>query len=245
MSRRVLPAGPKLAQRARTERQERRRRQLRRAGWVLAALGPFVALGWLLLASPWLVVHRIVVVGESRLTAAQVLSAVDVRLGVPLARVDTNAVAARVRALGPVASVSVSRGWPDTLKVTVVEREPVAAVAAGKAWTLYDGTGAELGSAATVPPGVVKLMVSHPGVDDPTTEAALAVLGRLPKGLRQLVLGVSARSAEEVTLWLTKHRRVVWGGTADGAAKAAALVPLLRMPGHVYDVSSPTVVTRR
>lgn len=245
MTRHVLPAGPKLAQRARTERQERRRRQLRGTAWVLAALGPFVAVGWLLLASPWLVVHRVVVVGESRLTAAQVLRAADVRLGMSLARVDTGAVASRVRALGPVASVSVSRGWPDTLKVTVVEREPVVAVAVGKTWTLYDGTGAPLGSSATVPAGVVKLAVLHPGVDDPTTRAALAVLRSLPKTVRPLVLEVSARTPEEVTLWLTKHRRVVWGSTSDATAKAAALVPLLRMPGHVYDVSSPTVVTRR
>jgi hypothetical protein len=44
---------------------------------------------------------------------------------------------------------------------------------------------------------------------------------------------------------LRDRRRAVWGGVEDGPAKAAALTALLRMKGHVFDVSSPSVVTRR
>jgi cell division protein FtsQ len=241
----VLSAERRLEERAKAERRGRRSRVLRRLGWVLAAVAPFVLAGWVLLGSSWLVVDKVVVSGQHRLTAQQVLTAAHVELGTPLARVDTGAVAARVRALGPVASVSVSRGWPGTLKVEVVEREPVVAVGAGKSWTLFDGTGARLGTTPAVPAGLVRLDVAHPGPDDAPTRAALAVLQGLPKPNRALVVEVRAPSVEQVGLVLRDGRRVVWGGTSDGASKAAALTALLRMKGHVYDVSSPSVVTRR
>jgi hypothetical protein len=67
----------------------------------------------------------------------------------------------------------------------------------------------------------------------------------LPKRLRALVVTVRASSVEQVGLVLRDGRRVVWGGVSDGPAKAAALTTLLRLKGHVYDVSSPAVVTRR
>jgi cell division protein FtsQ len=212
---------------------------------VLAAVTPFVLAGWVLLGSSWLVVHKVVVKGQHRLTAQQVLAAANVPLGTPLARLDTGAIAARVRALGPVASVSVSRGWPSTVEVEVVEREPVVAVGSGKTWTLFDGTGTRLGSATAVPAGLVRLDVAHPGPADAPTLAALSVLRSLPRPLRVLVVAVRAPSTEQVGLVLKDGRRVVWGGTSDGPAKAAALTALLRLKGHVYDVSSPTVVTRR
>lgn len=245
MSRAVLPAGPRLQERAQAERRAQRRVLLRRGEWVLAAVAPFALAAWVLLGSSWLVVDKVVVSGESRVTADQVLAAAHVRLGTPLARVDTGGVAARVRALGPVASVRVSRVWPHTLRVTVVEREPLVAVGRGKAWTLYDGTGTQLGSATAVPAGLVRLDVAHPGPDDAPTRAALTVLQSLPTALRVQVAVVQASSPEQVGLVLRDGRRVVWGGTSDTRAKATALVALLRLKGQVYDVSSPTVVTRR
>ena len=245
MTQRVLPAEPRLKERARAERRAHRASLLKRGGWVLAGVAPFVLAAWVLLGSSWLVVDKVEVLGEHRLSAAQVLAAADVRLGTPLARVDTGAVAARIRALGPVASVSVSRGWPGTLRVEVVEREPVAAVGRGKTWALFDATGARLGAASAVPAGLARLEVAHPGPSDPSTRAALQVLQGLPKPLRTLVVVVRAPSVEQVGFVLRDGRLVIWGSTSDAAAKASALTALLRMKGHVYDVSSPTVVTRR
>jgi cell division protein FtsQ len=241
----VLSAQQRLREKASEQRRARRRVQLRRAGRVVAAVAPFVLAGWVLLGSPWLVVHKVVVEGESRLTAAQVLAAADVRLGTPLARVDTAGVAARVRQLGPVAQVHVSRSWPDTLTVAVVERDPVAAAQQGSTWALYDGDGVRLGAAVAPPRGLVRLAVRTPGPRDASTRAALTVLEGLPRQLRVLVTTVQALTPEQVTLVLADRRVVVWGGTGDAQAKATALIALLKMPGRVFDVSSPTVVTRR
>jgi cell division protein FtsQ len=213
--------------------------------WGLAAAAPVGLAVWLLLASPWLVVDTIAVKGQQRLTAAQVLRAAAVEEGTPLARVDTDAVAARVRALGPVASVSVTRSWPRTLRITVVERVPVAAVPQGRGFALLDVEGVVVARASRAPRDAVRLVVAHPGPDDRATTTALTVLRQLPSPIRALVAAVQAPTAEQVTLVLKDHRVVVWGGAADSAAKAAVLGPLLKMKGRVFDVTSPDVVTRR
>lgn len=241
----VVSAAPRLAQRAKEERRAHRRALLRRAGWVLGLAAPFALVGWLLLASPWFVVDEVVVQGEERLTAEQVLAAADVDLGEPLARVDTAGIARRVRALGPVLSVEVDRGWPGTLEVRVVEREPVAAVGRAPAFTLLDETGAQLGTVKVLPKGVVRLGVRRPGPHDPATLAALTVLDAVPPVVRTHLAAVRAPSPEQVTLLLRDGRSVVWGGVEQAREKAAVVVPLLRLPGTVYDVSTPSVVTRR
>jgi cell division protein FtsQ len=98
---------------------------------------------------------------------------------------------------------------------------------------------------ATIPRGVFRLDVKDPGRSDPTTVAALSVLRSLPKGLLSALGSVRAASPEQVTLLMRGGRTVLWGGAADGPAKGAAALALLRLPGTVFDVSAPGVVTRR
>lgn len=241
----VLSAAERLEVKARQERRVRRRRLLTRAGWTVAVLAPCVFAGWVLLASPWLVVQKVVVSGEERLATAEVLAAAQVQLGAPLARVDTQSMGRRVRELGPVLSVEIRRAWPDTLELVVVEREPVAAMGKAPSYTLLDETGAHLGLAATLPAGVVVLAVAHPAPGDAVTTAALTVLGDLPRQLRTQVVRVAATTTQDVTLRLRDGRSVIWGGTDQAREKARAVIPLLALRGRVFDVSTPTVVTRR
>jgi cell division protein FtsQ len=218
---------------------------LRRTAWSLAVVLPVLALGWVVFGSSLLAVQHVLVRGEGRLTEAQVVAAAGVADGTPLARVDTAAVARRVRALGAVASVTVSRGWPHALRITVVERQPVVAVPQGARVLLLDRDGVAVGTAPTAPKGVLRLDVSDPSRDDPTTAAALTVLRGLPRGLAAQLAALKAGSPEQVTLLLRGGRTVLWGGDRDGAAKAAAVLALLKMPGTVFDVSAPGVATRR
>jgi cell division protein FtsQ len=150
-----------------------------------------------------------------------------------------------VEALRAVADVRVTRAWPSTLKLVVVERTPVAGVVTRTGVTLVDAAGVAFADVAALPPGVVRLQVVRPGPADPTTKAALNVLAVLPQPMRGRVRIVRAASPSSVTLVLRDGRRVLWGGVDDTALKAAAAEALLKMPGTVYDVSRPGVVTRR
>jgi cell division protein FtsQ len=243
--RKVVPAGARLAARAKAERSARRRRLARRTGIALAAAAPVGVLAWVLLASPLLAVRSVTVSGTVRLTAAQVRAAADVVPGTPLAMVDAAAVVRRVETLKPVAEVRVSRGWPSTLRLQVVERAPVAGVRTAAGVGLLDSSGTVFATVPALPAGVVRLQVLRPGPGDPATRAALTVLAELPQPMRGRVRIVRAASPSSVTLVLADGRRVLWGGTGDSAQKALAAEALLRMPGTVFDVSRPGVVTRR
>ena len=241
----VVPAGPRRAVKARADRSARRSRRLRRLGQGLLLLVPLVAVGWVLLASSWLAVDRVVVTGLGRLSQEQVRAAVDVLPGTPLARVDTGDVAADVRELPPVASVEVERSWPGTLRVAVRERAVAAGVQRDGEIVLVDASGVGFATEPSLPPGVVRLEVEDAGPGDPTTRAALDVVGALPDELRRRVLAVSADDPASVVLRLDGEQRVVWGAPGATSTKATAALALLKTPGSVVDVSTPELVVRR
>ena len=238
---RVVSAAPRIEARARARRRDRTSSLVRRICWGVAVVAPLVLLGWIVVASPLLAVQKVVVVGESRLSVAAITAAAGVPSGTPLARVDTGAVAARIRALGPVASVTVSRGWPHELRVKVVERVPVVAVARGSSVILLDYSAVEVATVAAAPHGVFPLTAASGAA----TRAALSVLHGLPRGIAGRLRSLTAPSPEQVTLVLRDGRQILWGGPVDGGSKAAAVLALMRMPGRIFDVSSPGVVTRR
>lgn len=223
------------------ETPRRRGRGLR----LLLALLVLTVLAWVLLLSSLLAVDRVVVTGAARVGEAQVLAAARVRPGTPLARVDVGGVRRRVDALAPVDRVEVRRSWPSTLRLRVVERTAEAGIVTGGTARLIDDHGVVFATEPRLPPGLVRLQVAHPGPSDPTTRAALAVLHEVPDELHGRVAIVRAGSPGSVSLLLRDGRQVVWGAPGRAVDKAAAAEALLRLPGSVYDVTSPDVVVRR
>lgn len=234
-----------LAGRAGPGRDAQRPGRWRRAGRRLLLLTLVLGLAWVLLVSRWLGVDRVQVVGQQRVTAAQVEQASAVLAGVPLARVDTGAVERRVGRLAPVEAVQVTRSWPGTLRVVVTERTPVAGLVSPAGVTLVDATGVLFGGERRLPDGVVRLQVTAPGPADPATRAALAVLRELPPALRERVRIVRAATPSSVELLVADGKRVVWGAPGGTATKAAAALVLLRTDSPVVDVSAPGLVVRR
>lgn len=202
-------------------------------------------LGWLVLGSSLLAVDRVVVTGTSRVSEADVLAAAGVAPGTALARVDVAGVRHRVGALPPVERVSVDRSWPSTLRLRVVERTAVAGVATAGGVRLVDREGVPFATTAALPAGTVRLQVPSVGPRDPSTRASLAVLAELPAGLRGRLAIVRAATPTAVTLLLRDGRQVVWGAPGRARDKGVEAEALLRLPGDVYDVTSPDVLVRR
>lgn len=245
----VVPAGPRLAARARAERTLRRRARRRRGLRALAVLLPLLVLAWLVLFSPVLAADRIEVSGAVRLAPEQVVDAAGVEVGTPLARVDVEQVAARVGELAVVADVRVRRVWPGTLRIEVAERAAVAGVPAGPdgrdGVLLVDAEGVGFATEPTLPVGLARVEVATPATDDSATRAALQVLLDLPDAVADSVAVVRAGTPSDVSFVLTDGRTVVWGAPEDAAVKAAAVTALLAMPGEYFDVSAPGVAVRR
>ena len=85
-----------------------------------------VGLGLLLYFTPIMSVRNLVIDGLQAVPQDEVVAAAAVPAGTPLLQVDTDKVANRVATIRRVASVRVQREYPSSLRVTVVERVPVA-----------------------------------------------------------------------------------------------------------------------
>lgn len=208
----------------------------------LAALvGAAVLAGavWLVGWSDVLTLENVQVDGASGELADRVVEVAEAPLGTPLVRVDTDAVAARVRSLPELASVSVDRAWPRSIVVSVTPRVAVAAVADDGAWWLVDASGALFGNSTAQPADLPVVDVPVAGEAATIRVAAVSVWTGLPAELRELVAGVSAESEADVRLSLTTGASVLWGGPDHGDRKAEVLLSLLDQEASVFDVSAP------
>jgi cell division protein FtsQ len=191
-------------------------------------------------------VRDVQVTGTDILTPLQVQQAAAVPMKQPLARVDLDKVRARVQGLAAVDRAEVSRSWPGTIRVEVVERRPVMAVPTGKQqWTLVDAGGMAYRTVSRVPAGLPLAKLAAPGPADVNTRSALTVLTALTDELRQQLLGISVKAPAQIKLVLRSDRIVVWGDDTESATKAQVATALLKRKGDTIDVSAPDVVTIR
>jgi cell division protein FtsQ len=217
------------------------------AFFTLTAGSIVAAAVWALLGSSLLVARSVRVTGAPQAQRAEVLEAAGITLGTPLIRIDPAAVARRVERIAQIQSAEVSRDWPATVVIAVRERTPALAVPVGGGFALVDRFGVVVSYVARRPPGMVLLSsasCSKVCSARPAIAAAVDVLHELPRSVRRLVQAVSAPSAGAVTLDLQHGVTVLWGGTAQPAAKAAELAILLRTKVSFFDLSDPgTAVT--
>jgi cell division protein FtsQ len=210
------------------------------ASVLLAVVG--VGLGLILYFTPAMSARNIVVTGTGAVTREEVLDAAQVRPGTPLLQINTNQVADRVAAIRRVASARVQRQYPSALRITIVERVPVAVKDFPDGPHLFDRDGVDFATAPP-PPGLPYIDVANPGPSDPATKAALQVLTALRPEVAGLVGRIAAPSVASITLNLNDGRVVIWGTTDRTDEKAEKLAALLTQPGRTYDVSSPDLPT--
>ncbi|TDQ52603.1 cell division protein FtsQ/DivIB [Actinorugispora endophytica] len=211
----------------------------------LLVVGLLAVVTWVLLGSRLLVVRQIEVGGLGRLTEDEVAAAVDVATGTPLARVDTDAAAERVEELRLAESAEVSRGWPATLVVEVVERTPVVSIQAGHGYLLVDREGVRVEDSETRPSGYPLVSVRGEVEGNPAIAEAARIARELPGPLLDEVDTIEATDRATITLGLSGGATVVWGDAERGADKARVLQVLMREhpqeEGLRYDVSAAGV----
>ncbi|MFJ6196367.1 cell division protein FtsQ/DivIB [Micromonospora sp. NPDC092111] len=225
-----------------------RQRRMRAAlPWAMAAglLAVAGLVAWAVLGSGLFGVREVRVVGARLVTAVEVRDAAAVPDGVPLARVDLAATARRIGALAPVERATVTRDWPGTLVVTLVERTGVAAVPRDGRFALLDRAGVVFRTVPRAPDGLPVVRLATPGPDDPGTRAALRVLTVLTPQLRAVLAELTVEGLARITLTLHGDRTVFWGDATRGEDKARVATALLGRKADRIDVSAPDVVTFR
>lgn len=212
---------------------------------VVAVLG---GAAWALFGSSVFVVRHVAVIGNRLVPTARILARADVRIGTPLVRVNTAAVARRVEGISGVLWARVRRSWPDGVVITVRERQPSLAVRAGGRFALIDGDGVVVRWSASLPAGM-PLLAPAPAAPsalrgNTAVRAAAAVVAVLPRRLRSRVVSVTVTGTDGVTLRLRHRITVVWGAAAHAREKLAAIALLLRTGARYVNVSNPgTAVT--
>lgn len=221
---------PRFAERrAQVERDYRRRRRHQLIGGAIALLLAAGVVG--ALRSPILDVDEIQVVGAARTPVAEVVAASGIVMGDQLYEVDGGAAARRLEALPWIRRARVARAWPGAVRISIVERTPVARVeAAGGGWHLVDGSGRIVANVAEAPVDLVLLDGQVPAGAVPGDQladwatGATALIDRLGATVASRALGVrfvGEEAQREVQLLLSPE---VVAGDEDGGLPPPVVV---------------------
>ncbi len=242
------PIDPRIrARRAEVLRSEARHR-LHLALVVLAVVALLVG-GWLALHSRLFAARVVTVVGAVHTPVAEIVAAAGLSDHPPLVDVGAAAVAG-VERLPWISQATVSREWPDGVRITVVERTPVATAeerSGPDPWALVDRTGRVLALQAQPQAGLPRVRgpgtPGRPGSTAVGLRAALRVVTSLPAAFAGQVDRVDEDHDGDVTLSLTSALTVYLGSTDQLAQKyedvAAILAAADLTSGSTIDVAAP------
>lgn len=224
-----------------------RARSVRRRRWVPYLWAVLIgclagATLYLLLTSSLLSVHSVRVTGASTAVDAQVQQAAGIPSNASMVKLDIHAIEQRVEQVPQVASATVLRDWPHTIRIVVTPRHVTAAVKTNNGYALYDNDGVNFGSVATAPSGVPVVKVGTADAGDSVT-AAVTAFAALPPAVHAGVTTISATTPDNVVFVLASGQRVIWGTATDNAHKALVLRALMTQHAKTYDVSAPDAPT--
>lgn len=204
-------------------------------GGVILALLVGVAV-WLMFFSSVFGVRNIVVEGLRVIQPSDIGQRAELRSGEPLAGIDTGAIESRVRGIAAVDSVNVSRRWPNTVVIDVVERARVGVIKLDAGYAVLDANGYAFEQAKKRPRGLPILDAP----EGPIRAAVVAVAASLPPDILSAVATIHADSVQSVVLEMRSGATVFWGSPADAELKAQVLRALIAKKKYKwFDVRSP------
>ncbi len=216
----------------------RRRKRFKRLLVLFVLIALSVSLVWLIFFSSVLATKQVSVTGNQIASAQQVEQAAEVPMGLPLARQKTADIAGRVSELQPVDNAKVSRGWPNTLRIEVHERQACFQLVKGQTWVWVDNSGISFNTVSEPTDG---LLVASSASSESSFLADIAtVAASLPTDFAAQVQLIQANTPNQIILELSDGRKVNWGSAEQSADKAAVIGALLNQPGTHYDVSVPS-----
>lgn len=229
-----LPADPRLRTRKR---------------WIIGSsvvVALIVSLVLVLSFSPILAIKNIQLEGNSLAKDAALQRALEPLHGVPLARVGTGRVLDLLGEQRAVKDAIVQAEVPDTLRIQIIEHDPVAVLTEGKKRSLVGADGRVLAVLGAKEKPKLPTVRSSAVIKNPKVFSMLTqVLSELPDTLLATVDHATATSKDFVELKLKDGTLVIWGNDQESALKIKVLEALLGVPKDkeapitVYDISSP------
>ncbi len=192
---------------------------------------------WLFYFSTALAVKDVEVHGTRTLASEEIREVAAVPSGQPLARVDLDAIRARVEALAVVRDAEVTRTWPDRVLIDVEERVAIAVVEIGGRTRGMDAEGVVFSNYPKPPPGMPQVRMSTETRSDALQEAAL-VVESLPDEISRRVDHVEVATIDQISLVLRDGKTVMWGSAEESEREG-------RGPGRAAPAAGPHVRRQR
>lgn len=211
---------------ARTRRLRRRARRV--WVWPAAVLALVVAVVVTLWWSPAFVVQKVTVTGVDADMATGAEQRAGVTPGEPLARVDTDAVAARVEEDLRVDRAAVSRDWPSGVAIDVVLREPAMAIeqTGSSSVQLADSSGVVYDKVLEPPSDLMLVRASRREVRAASLSGVVSLRSALPPEVAQAVSDMQV-TADGDLRFRVGSVAVEWGRPGQEDLKATVLEALL------------------
>lgn len=192
---------------------------------------------------PILKVSEIKVEGATHADTQQVATATGIDQGENMVRIDTGQAARNVSGVPWVEKVTVSRSWPNTVRVEITEHQSVGYIKDGGD-VLAVNTHGHVFLRGVKPEGAVEF----DGVDPQDTKAIQSVseaITALKPEVRGQLERVKADNAEAIEMFFREDRRVFWGSSDRASEKAEATRVVLKREGKRWNVSNPAMPTLR
>ncbi|WP_258359336.1 cell division protein FtsQ/DivIB [Moorella sulfitireducens] len=211
----------------------RRRQRMRRLLLFLLT----VAALFYFIHSSFFSLENIEITGNGNIPVSELENLMGVARGVNLWQVDTAVIANRLATHPRVAGVRVSRRWPRTLAVQIVERTPAAILVQDGGFLLVDGNGVVIERIERIGnlqlpliSGLGDLEKTGPGrkLDHPGLQAALAVVRQMPSEDLSHLKEIIATFPDNLQLIWTGNITVKFGDGQRVADKLARLHEALR-----------------
>jgi cell division protein FtsQ len=196
--------------------------------------------------SPILALRTIRVDGATSVRASAVKAALADQVGTPLALLNMGRIDHELSRFTLIRSYTTEIVPPNTLVISIVERQAIGVLADGDSYDQVDPAGVVLRQSATragLP--IIDIGSAKPG--GAAFEAAVKVLLAMPTGLSAKIETVTASTLDNVSLTLVGSRHtVVWGSSAQSDQKAATLAAMLGIAKcrsrRVLNVTAPLVI---
>lgn len=233
-------AGDRVARGKRDDRERRiaetrQRRQIRIA-IVVAIVITFTVSTIAIYRSPVFGIEEVQVIGAERLATDTVRNLAAVPDNATLLRYSGNAIEERLLAYAWIAEAQVTRDFPHTLRIRIVERKPIASVDTGETFWAVDKTGMVLGEQSLDVTSTLPVVRDVPGLDlkagrASTSEVllnALGVLSGISEELRVKLRAVTAPTIDETTLLTTENVEILIGEASELETKSLRALTIMR-----------------
>jgi cell division protein FtsQ len=193
---------------------------------------------WSLYQSKWFIAQEVTITGNSRLTVEQISAVAAVPIGNSLMSINPEDISEQLQALPEIKVVTVERGWPHAILISVTERTPIAVAATASGYNLIDSDGINAGVVAAPPAGLL-VIAAQP--DSPAMTNAIQALAAIPA--EWAITGLSAPTQDSVVATLNSGVVITLGSGERAADKVEVAQALIDKGYTVINVSAPDAPT--